>query len=212
MGLWPRARKVPFVACPREMNRVTPGLMPIDREQLARQLEGLTALDAIEEAHRQSVLDLLARPGDVSSRGHYEPGHLTASGFVLDPRRERLLLIHHGKLHRWLQPGGHVDPADVSLESAARREVREETSASALELLAGPFDVDVHLIPTRGDSPAHRHYDVRYLFVASDAAIESGSDALDARWVRLSEVHCLESDESVLRAVRKLQAFRASLR
>src|SRR5476649_814705 len=34
-------------------------------------------------------------------------GHLTASGFVLDATRKRVLLLHHGKLRRWLQPGGH---------------------------------------------------------------------------------------------------------
>ncbi|MEN8041330.1 MAG: hypothetical protein ABFR95_07475, partial [Actinomycetota bacterium] len=49
-------------------------------------------------------------------RSEFEPGHFTASGFVTSPDGEALLLIHHGKLDRWLQPGGHIDPEDASVD------------------------------------------------------------------------------------------------
>jgi ADP-ribose pyrophosphatase YjhB (NUDIX family) len=183
--------------------------MPMGRTDLKELLERLEPLDHVEEAHRSSFLRLLELPGDVTSREHYEPGHVTASAFVLSPDEARLLLIHHGKLHRWLQPGGHCETTDGSAEAAARREALEETGVADLELLAAPFDVDVHEIPARGASPAHLHFDVRFLFRANNDALQSGSDALAARWVKLDEVASLESDESVMRAVRKLRAARA---
>ncbi len=181
-------------------------IMPMARLVLKELLERLVAADATERAHQEAILALLGRSGDVTSRRHYEPGHLTASAFVLSPDDSRLLLIHHGKLNRWLQPGGHLEPSDLSLEAAARREAKEETGVRELELLVGPFDVDVHEIPGRAEEPAHRHYDVRFLFRAPEEALTSGSDALAARWVSLDEVSSLESDESVLRAVRKLRS------
>ena len=70
---------------------------------------------------------LLDAPGDVFARAHYVPGHVTASGLVLAPSGDALLMILHAKLGRWLQPGGHIEPEDLSLRAAAVREVLEET-------------------------------------------------------------------------------------
>ncbi len=179
--------------------------MVMARLVLRELVQRLVAADAAEREHQAAILALLERPGDITSRATYVPGHLTASAFVLSPDDSRLLLIHHGKLKRWLQPGGHLEPNDLTMEAAARREAFEETGARELELLAAPFDVDVHEIPARATEPAHRHYDIRFLFRAPSEVIASGSDAVDARWVSLDEVETLESDESVLRAVRKMR-------
>lgn len=155
----------------------------------------------------QARMTELARSGsDPFSRDNYIPGHFTASSFVLSKDKANLLLIFHSKLQRWLQPGGHVDPTDVDLLAAARREVQEETGIGAMDpLRAGLFDLDIHPIPERRGAPAHEHFDLRYVFTAHDDAYSAGSDAVAARWVPLAEVHAIESDESVQRAVRKLQ-------
>lgn len=147
----------------------------------------------------------LAAHDDCRSRSHFVPGHFTASSFVLAPD-DALLLIYHSKLERWLQPGGHVDPTDIDLEAAARRELREEAGLVDVELLTpAPFDLDVHTIPARKSEPEHAHFDVRFLFRAPSRDIQAGSDALDARWVPLHAVREVESDASVMRAVRKLR-------
>lgn len=180
------------------------------RAALRGELEGLHPFDPREQEHRAAILELLALPGEVASRDHYEPGHLTASAFVLSPNGNALLLIHHAKLDRWLQPGGHVDLADESLLHAALREVREETGLDRVDVLRWPFDVDVHEIPARGAAPAHRHYDVRALLRSSTWDVQGASDALAARWFPWSELTEQLTDDSVLRAVRKIQA-RASM-
>ena len=43
---------------------------------------------------------------------------------------QRVLLVHHARLDRWLLPGGHVEPEDGCVEDAARREVIEETGVA----------------------------------------------------------------------------------
>jgi 8-oxo-dGTP pyrophosphatase MutT (NUDIX family) len=120
---------------------------------------------------------------------------------VVNPAGDQVLLVFHGKFHRWLQPGGHCEPGDADALASAMREVREEVG---LAVTGGElFDVDVHLIPARKADPDHRHFDVRYRFVASGDAV-AGDDAVDARWWPIREVTLAESDESVMRAVRKL--------
>ena len=127
---------------------------------------------------------------------------------MLSPDESALLLIFHGKLHRWLQPGGHVEPEDVDIVAAARREVAEEVGLGDLLLVGDglPFDLDIHAIPARKADPEHEHFDVRFLFRAPSWQVKADSDAVDARWVPLDEVSGLESDASVLRALGKLRA------
>jgi 8-oxo-dGTP pyrophosphatase MutT (NUDIX family) len=158
-----------------------------------------------ERAHRSSMLALLEAPGDPFARGHFAPGHFTASGFVLSPDGSTLLLVHHRKLDRWLQPGGHVEPDDIDLVAAARRELNEEVGLLNLPLeIAGVFDLDVHAIPPLGDEPAHAHFDVRFLFRSADLALHAASDAKAARWVKMTRIGEVTSDRSVMRAARKL--------
>lgn len=181
------------------------------RASLRQQLQAFQPSDATEAGHLRRMLALVEAPGDPFHRHHFEPGHFTASGFVLSPDGGSLLLILHGKLHRWLQPGGHVDPSDPDVEAAARREVAEEVGLHDLALEAGvaqPFDVDVHVIPPHKADPGHEHHDVRFLFRARTLEAQAGSDAKAARWVPLREVATLESDASVLRAVDRLLARR----
>lgn len=177
---------------------------------LLQQLRQHRPTDDLEAAHQAQMIALLQSGGRALDRDHWEPGHFTASSFVLSPDSQKLLLIFHGKLHRWLQPGGHIDADDPHAVAAARREVLEETAIADPELLLDqPFDLDVHAIPARKNDPQHLHLDVRYLWRARDWAMQAGDDAQQARWVSLAEVAALESDESVRRAVRKLAGLLA---
>ncbi|TPV96000.1 MAG: NUDIX domain-containing protein [Myxococcales bacterium FL481] len=145
---------------------------------------------------------------DCCRRDHFVPGHFTASAFVLSPDRTHFLLIFHDKLERWLQPGGHVEPTDRGLESAARREVEEETGLVAHDLSIeheGLFDLDVHRLPGRADEPAHEHFDLRFLFRARQTDVRAGDGVRAARWLSLAEVATL-GDASVRRVGERLVA------
>ena len=130
-------------------------------------------------------------------------GHFTASGFVVSPDRSSLLLMHHAKLGKWLQPGGHIEPDDPDLESAARREVGEETGLQDFQSI-GLLDLDVHPFPERREEPAHDHLDVRWGFVAGNERILVGDGTTEVRWVPLGEVAAWEDRPSLSRPARKL--------
>lgn len=171
-------------------------------------LEGLTPADDREAVFVEQMHALLAVEGDPFQRDHFVPGHFTASAFVLAPRGGEVLLIHHGKLHRWLQPGGHFEPDDLDVFAAALREVAEEVGLRDLDLPLGRalLDVDVHEIPPLRGDPPHRHYDLRVLLRAHTREHRAGSDAKAARWVPLDDVSLDESDASVMRAIEKIRA------
>ena len=125
---------------------------------------------------------------DPSSRNHYEPGHFTASAFVISPDRAQMLLIRHRKLGLWLQPGGHFEDGDQSLLAAAEREAREETGLPRLRVESPLFDLDIHVIPGWADQPAHLHLDLRVLFQAESWETVIGDDVMDVRWFPLEKL------------------------
>jgi coenzyme F420-0:L-glutamate ligase len=147
-------------------------------------VEVLTALppaNPSQAALRQAFLGFLAARSDAMWRSCV-PGHLTASAFILDPSRQLVLLTLHPRVGQWVQVGGHCEPDDRSLLDAAAREAREESGISSLSFDPTPLDLDVHLIVCSLGVPT-RHYDVRFLALASPGAEPVRSDeSLDLRW------------------------------
>lgn len=174
---------------------------------LKQLLQAYTPADDREAGFRDEMIALCDAAADPFSRDHFDPGHFTASAFILSPDDQEVLLIFHGKLHRWLQPGGHVDPTDTDIMAAAHREVMEETGLAEVHALGGILDIDIHTIPPRKGDPAHKHFDIRMLFRATSREFQAGSDAQAGQWVSLDGVQNLESDESVLRAIGKLKTM-----
>jgi 8-oxo-dGTP pyrophosphatase MutT (NUDIX family) len=183
--------------------------------------------------HRQPLLELLDRyaarfPAEVAVTDRIRalviehadcfertcrPGHITGSAWVLSHDGSRCLLVHHAKLNRWLQPGGHAD-GENAIHEVALREVREETGLVNLTLPTYdgelvPFDLDVHLIPARYKDgvlidDAHEHHDVRFLVIADgDEPIALSEESHDLGWFTRAELLARTDEESVLRMLRK---------
>jgi 8-oxo-dGTP pyrophosphatase MutT (NUDIX family) len=117
---------------------------------------------------RDRTLALLAAGPVVLTRAR-RPGHVTASALVLDPAGDRVLLCLHGKLHKWVQLGGHCESGDRTLAAAALREATEESGITGLRIDPTPIDVDVHPVGCQGGS---LHYDVRFTAIAPPGAVE----------------------------------------
>lgn len=154
----------------------------LDRTAVAAALRGFQdPADGEASKSRELTLLLLERTPAPFSRHQFTPGHLTASGMVLAHDGERILLVHHRRLDRWLLPGGHVEPEDTVIEDSARREVVEETGAVMDDAFPPPLlGVDVHGIPPKGKEPYHLHHDVIFGFraISDDCMVSEESRAV----------------------------------
>lgn len=175
------------------------------RQDLIDQLRAYRAFNAREEAMRIRILAFVEAHEDCFERSLLE-GHITASAWVLNEDRTETLLVHHARLDKWLQPGGHCDGSPDVL-ATARREVLEETGVTTVPALDGIFDLDAHDIPARRQEPAHVHYDVRFLLQADRGVpLVVSEESRAVAWVALDQVAALNTDESVLRLVEKTRA------
>jgi 8-oxo-dGTP pyrophosphatase MutT (NUDIX family) len=183
--------------------------------------------------HRKPLLDLLAgySPTDQAEHEMWEQtltfvnahthcferslliGHVTGSAWVVSEDYQEVLLMHHRKLDKWFQPGGHCD-GQPDVASVAMREALEETGVSLLSL-PDPlpiFDIDIHPIPARAHEPEHLHYDIRFLLLADRTApLQPNSESKEVRWVALDSVAGYNASESILRMARKTTALRAMI-
>jgi 8-oxo-dGTP pyrophosphatase MutT (NUDIX family) len=118
----------------------------------------------------------------------------TVAIFVV--HQERVLLVHHRKLNKWLPIGGHIE-LDEDPEAAAVREAREEsgleieligerppvTEAGTRALIA-PRYLDIHRI-----SPTHEHIGMIYFARAASGQLTlAREEHHDIRWVSLEQL------------------------
>lgn len=174
------------------------------RNHLLAELYTYKPLSQREHDHLRNTINLLEREPECFMRSCVE-GHMTASAWVVSPDYQKVLLMHHSKLDKWLQPGGHAD-GDTNLPGVALREAHEESGLTSLRLLRPDvFDVDVHPIPARGTEKEHLHYDVRYLLTANPLEpLAPNGESKAFAWVSLQEVDRLTAaNPSILRMVNK---------
>jgi 8-oxo-dGTP pyrophosphatase MutT (NUDIX family) len=161
-----------------------------------------------EDAMRRRLVAFLEAHGLEAFDRALAPGHVTASAWIVDPERTHAVLLHHRKLERWLQLGGHVD-GDPDVRRSALREAREESGLRTLRLIAeNIYDIDVHRIPARGSEPAHDHFDVRFALEADPREpLVRNEESHDVRWIALSDLESYAIDDSVRRLAAKTAAL-----
>jgi 8-oxo-dGTP pyrophosphatase MutT (NUDIX family) len=153
--------------------------------------------DAGEEQHLRDICDLIETHGDRAFyRDHFTPGHMTGSGLLISADGSRVLMNHHKFLNIWICFGGHAD-GEKDILNVALREVIEESGIEDVEPVATSiFSVDVHGIPhnSKKNEPAHKHFDIRYLFRVRNASNENFAESDESqslRWCNYQEAKLL---------------------
>lgn len=158
-----------------------------------------------EAAKSQDLtLALLDWCTDPLGRTSLHPGHITCTGCVLSKDRERVLLVYHKRLDRWLLPGGHVEPEDATAADAARREVLEETGVSLVPCAPLLVGIDVHPIPPGKGEPLHLHHDLIWGFTAASEETVCSEESRAVVWAHFQEFDSYDLAGSIRRAVIRL--------
>ena len=177
---------------------------------LTEQLRAYQPCCEQEAADRELMLRYLKQfPDDILTRDN-PMAHFTASGWVVTPKRDKVLMVYHNIYNSWSWTGGHAD-GESDLLAVALREVQEETGLQnirpvspdiwSLEILG----VDAHT--RRGKFVStHLHLNVTYLIEAedSDALCVKPDENSGVRWFGAADaVDC--SNEPEMRVIyRKL--------
>lgn len=148
---------------------------------------------------------------DCFDRAQVHPGHVTGSAWVVNPTRDRVLMMHHRKHGQWFQPGGHAD-GDADIVRVALKETHEETGIpfEHIHLVDDRvFDVDIHTIHESQHDPRHLHFDVRFLVEIDDSLPVPGNDeSHEVLWVPLGQVSRFNNNLSTYRMVEKTRRLR----
>lgn len=141
--------------------------------------------DASQAALVRRYLEFADEHGKAASEKTGGPVHFTASLIPFSDDLGRVLLVFHKKARRWLQPGGHIEPGDASVEAAARREGREECGVEIDGDLV-PAELDAHLLGER--FACREHLDIRFATRVPSSSVPHVSDeSEDVRWFAVDD-------------------------
>ena len=162
-----------------------------------------------EREDRRMMLKYLAEFPDVLTRDN-ETAHFTASAWVVNPARTKVLMLYHNIYNSWSWSGGHAD-GEADMLSVAMREVREETGIErvrpvtrelySLEILT----VNAHVKRGRYVVP-HLHLNLTYLLEADDgqALREKPDENSAVRWFPIAGAPEASSEPDMRVIYRKL--------
>ena len=119
--------------------------------------------------------------------------HMTASAWIVNRDRSRVLMAYHNLYQSWAWLGGHAD-GEEDLLAVALREAREESGLQHVQPVSEEiFSVEVLTVDghvKRGQYvPSHLHLNVTYLLEAdeTDALFAKPDENSGVRWFALEE-------------------------
>ncbi len=177
--------------------------------KLFKQLTNYSSQFIEEGIYKQQMLSFLTTAKEPFSRSNQD-GHFTASAFLLNSQGDKFFLLHHAKLQKWMQPGGHCD-GDSDVLRVAIKEASEESGINNIKFVSSEiFDIDIHRIPSSHGQETHLHYDVRFLLQTVDSeALLPNHESTDMIWADKSVAQKLALEHSTERMIEKWQKYKA---
>lgn len=155
--------------------------------------------DAEEKVYKERMLEFIKKHANCFERS-LTVGHFTGSAWLLDQDKSHVLLMHHTKLDKWMQLGGHCD-GDSDVLAVALKEAQEESGInSIISVSQNIFDIDIHAIPASGNNQEHYHYDVRFLLqVNGSGAFVQNRESKELRWISTDRKELPTNSRSIVR-------------
>jgi 8-oxo-dGTP pyrophosphatase MutT (NUDIX family) len=145
-----------------------------------------------EERDQVEILHLLNEHSDLFNRKNAAV-HMTASAWVVNHDRSKVLMVYHNIYDSWSWMGGHAD-GDMDLHTVAQREVLEESSLNQVNSLSEDiFSMEILTVDGHEKKghyvSSHLHLNITYLFEADEHALLAckPDENCDVAWFGLDE-------------------------
>lgn len=158
---------------------------------LREQIKNYKPFDEQEEKDKEQFLNFIDTFDDVLTRNNIL-GHFSASAFVVNKERNKMVVVYHNIFDGWIYPGGHAD-GENNLLGVAIREVQEETGLTVKTLDDSIFSIQS--APIKGHIKkgkyvsSHIHFDVVYLLEADENDILTfrEDESKGVKWIPFEE-------------------------
>lgn len=159
---------------------------------LRKKIEEFIPFNEQEEKDKIQFLEFIDSFDDTLTRDNIF-GHFTASAFVVNKERNKMVVVYHIINDGWIYPGGHAD-GEEDLLKVAVREVEEETGLKVRVLDDNIYAIDS--APVKGHIKrgkyvsAHLHLDVIFIMEADDKIPlkYKEDESKGVKWISFSEV------------------------
>lgn len=176
---------------------------------LKEQIENYVPYDEEEKSNKEVMLECINTFDDVLTREN-KVCHFTASNWIVNKDRTKVLMIYHNIYKSWAWTGGHAD-GDSDLLHVALKEAEEETGLQNLKVLSnGIYSISIDPVIShikRGKYvPSHLHLDCCYLLEAdeNDALRIKEDENSGVKWIDIDKVVEITSEEAMKPIYQKL--------
>ena len=136
-----------------------------------------------------------------------EFGHFTASAWVVNKERTKVLMIYHNIYKSWAWTGGHAD-GDTDLLYTAIREVKEETGLTVVKPIINDI-FSLEIIGVNGHQKrgkyvsSHVHLNVTYLLEAdeNEKLFIKEDENSGVKWIELDKVKDVSDENWIIENV-----------
>lgn len=170
--------------------------------ELREKIEKYVPYNEQEEKDKNTILKYMDTFEDTLTRNN-EFRHFTASAWVVNKERTKVLMIYHNIYKSWAWTGGHAD-GESDLLSVAVREVKEETGVENVKVLDDDiFSLEIVCVNghiKRGKYvSSHVHLNVTYLLeVDENETLRIKEDENSGvKWVPIDEVEVTSNERWV---------------
>ena len=146
-------------------------ILNMTRQNLIEALKHFEPFNEQEQRDRDVILHKLETVPDIFLRSNLTE-HMTASAWVVNPDRTKILMAYHKIYDSWSWLGGHAD-GEEDLRRVALKEVSEESGISSVRLLSAAI-LSLESLTVDGHEkngryvPSHLHLNITYLIEADD--------------------------------------------